>query len=273
MRLEKDVNVYLHHPSRKFFHVVVELKNVPGALYDLLGILSNLDLNILGSFSSVDALAKTGVWSGFVENSEHDASELKQKISSSWYVLDSLIVESRDGFLVDGIHFPFAFNTGDKAIMMRSKFVGSMLASVRKKFGTGGDVIIYEEGRAYGHDVWADYSKRLGSEFLLSHLRETMDIYQALGWFKLEDVCQNPQDGSITVRTKENFECEGAMSRSPYSHFVRGHLSGGLTAITGEEVACEETRCIAVGDKCCEFILTPRPRANGAKELSGILVR
>jgi predicted hydrocarbon binding protein len=261
VRLQKDVNVYLHYPSGKFYQIVVELKNVPGALHDFLGVLLDLNLNILGSFSSVDAMAKTGVWSGFVEDSQHSAAELKRRISSSTYVLDSVVVESKDGFLVDGVHFPFAFNTGDRAIMMRSKFVGAMLSSVRKQFGSGGDVIIYEEGRAYGLDVWADYVRRLGAGFLRSNLQETMKIYQALGWFRLESVDQSLRDGSITIRTSDSFECEGVKSEGPHCQFVRGHLSGGLTTIMGEEVACKETKCIAAGDKYCEFVLRPKSGA------------
>jgi predicted hydrocarbon binding protein len=273
VRLRKQVNVYLHHPSRKLFHLVVELKNVPGALHDVLGVIRDLNLNILGSFYSADSAASTGVWSGFVEDSHHTAAELKEKLSSSQLILDSIVIESKEGFLVDATLFPIALNTGEKAVMMEAGYLGRMLAAVRKRFGTGGESIIHEEGQGYGRDAWTHYVTMLGSGFLRSNLQDVLKLYQALGWFKLEGVDWNDTDRSVTVRTRGNFECEGAKSSSPYSHFVRGHLAGGLTAIMGKEMACEETKCIAVGDEYCEFVLRPRAGAGQSAKPIGASAR
>lgn len=261
MRLRKDVNVYLYHPSSKLFHVVVELKNVPGALRDFLGVLQDLNLNVLGSFSSVDSTARAGVWSGFVEDSYHTAPELKERISASQFVLDSIVAESKEGFLVDGVHFPLTFNTGDKAVMMTASYLSRMLAATRKRFGTGGESMVYEEGHGYGRDVWAYYVARLGAGFVRSNLQEVLKLYQAVGWFKLEGVDRNDRDRTVIIRTSGNFECEGAKSSDPYSNFVRGHLCGGFTAIMGEEMACEETECVAAGGQRCEFVLRPNTSA------------
>jgi predicted hydrocarbon binding protein len=252
------VNVYLYDPTARFFQVVVELKNVPGALRDLLTVLRDMNLNVLSSFSSTDRLAKTGVWSAFVEDSEHTASELKRKISSARHVVDSIVVESKNGYLVDGIHFPLTFNTGDRAVMMRAEYLTKMLASVRKEFGSGGEVIIYEEGRVYGNDVAVDYAERLGADLIRSNFSDVLKLYTALGWFKLEGLDENRQNGTVTMQTSGCFECEGRKSQRPYSHFVRGHLGGFLSVLLGEELECEEVRCIAKGDRFCEFKFKPR---------------
>lgn len=258
MRLRKDVNIYLHHPSEKFFQVAVELRNVPGALHGLLGVVSEMNLNVLSSFSSVDPFGKTGVWSAFVKDSDHTTSELKRRISASKYVLDSVVMESNDGFLVDNIHFPLAFNTGDRAVMMGAGYIARMLAAVRKEFGSGGDVIVYNEGRSYGKDVGAYYNNELGVEFVRSNLLSVLKLYQALGWFKIEEMERNQGGRSAVLRVSECFECEGKTSPKPYSHFVRGHLGGSLSAYLGEDLECEETKCIAVGSRFCEFSLKPK---------------
>lgn len=257
MRLRKDVNVYLDNPSARLFQVVVELKNVPGALSSVLQVLQDLHLNILGSFSSVDPHGKTGVWSAFVKDSRHSASELKAKISLSEYVLDSKVAESRDGFLVDGIHFPLAWNTGDRAFLGRTKHFARMLSKMREKFGTGGEVLLYEEGYNWGKETWEDFAGALRTGFARSNLDVILKLYQALGWFKLEGVEHDRQSHLVNVRTSSNFECEGEKSLRPHSDFVRGHLCGALTAILGEEMVCEETRCTAAGDRLCEFSLRP----------------
>lgn len=251
------MNVFVFDPSTKFFNLVVELKNVPGALRSVLDILQDLKINVLGSFSSVDPKGNTGTWSAFVESPGHTVSGLKKKILSSPYVRDMVVTESTGGFLVDSIHFPLTFNTGDRAVLMRSEYLRGMLSVIRKELGSGGNVILHEEGRAYGKGVGANYGNWLGLKFVRSHLPKVLNLYQALGWFKLEGARQNKREGSWTIRVSGCFECEGSKSNGPYSHFVRGHLSGTMTAIFGREMICEETKCVAAGDPVCEFLISP----------------
>ena len=266
MRLRKDINVYLFDPTRKYFHIVIELENVPGALRNVLEVMHNLSLNILGSFSSVDSAAMLGVWSGFVEDSNHSALDLKRKLAASPYVHDAMVVESSKGFLVDGVHFPVAFNTGTRAVMMGAKALANMLGTVNEQFGSGGNVILYEEGLSYGKDVGSEYLLNLGSDFVGSNLPEVLKLYQALGWFRLAKAKVDPESGTVIVQAEENFECNGADSRVPHSHFVRGHLEGMVTTWLGKPMECKETYCIAKGDKYCEFVISVRAEASAPEK-------
>ncbi len=261
MRLRKDVNVYLFDPTRKYFHIVIEMENVPGALRNVLEVMHGIGLNVLGSFSSVDGSARLGVWSGFVEDDEHTAWDLKQRLGASPFVHDAMVVESRQGFLVDGVHFPLAFNTGTRAVMMGAKSLANMLSTVNEKFGTGGNVILFEEGRTYGKDLGEEYLLKLGADFILSNFAEVVKLYQALGWFRVEKVRFDPAEGKVVVDAAESFECEGVESRVPRSHFVRGHLEGMVTTWLGKPMESKETLCAAKGDRVCEFVLTPRQEA------------
>lgn len=258
MRLRKDVNVYLYDPSKKYFQIVIELENVPGALHNVLDVMLELRLNVLGSFSSVESAARVGVWSGFVEDNDHSAGELKRKLSSSAYVHDVMVVESSRGFLVDGIHFPLAFNTGTRAVMMTAKALAKMLGAVRTRYGSGGNFILYEEGRSYGKDIAGEYLVKLGADFVVSNIAEVLKLYQALGWFRVEGVKADVKGGNVTIRALDSFECVGGEARVPLSQFVRGHLEGALTTWLGREMECEEKHCIATGEKYCEFVLHPK---------------
>ncbi|MDG6956296.1 MAG: hypothetical protein JRN71_06870 [Nitrososphaerota archaeon] len=259
MRLRKDVNVYLFDPTRKYFHIVIELENVPGALRSVLEVMHGLNLNILGSFTSVDSAARLGVWSGFVEDSDHSAMDLKRRLGASPVVHDAMVVESNKGFLVDSLHFPVTFNTGTRAVMMGAKSLASMLSSVTERFGSGGNVILYEEGASYGRELGQEYLLRMGADFIMANFEDVVKLYQALGWFKVEGVKAGPNWEQVVVRVAESFECSGVESKVPHSHFVRGHLEGMLTSWLGSPMECKETLCIARGDKACEFVLTPRP--------------
>ena len=75
-----------------------------------------------------------------------------------------------------------------------------------------------------------------------------------MGWFRFEEVTK--EKGRVSIRASVNFECEGRKSAKPYSQFVRGHLSGALTALLGRPMKCDEAKCIACDDTYCEFVLT-----------------
>ena len=143
-------------------------------------------------------------------------------------------------------------------MMMASKSIARMLESMRREFGTGGNVIIYEQGRSYGTEAARDYISRLGGEFVAENLKEVMKLYQALGWFKLEGFDVDRKRSKITITTSENFECEGSVSKAPISQFVRGHLAGSLTASLGQKMECQETSCVATGAEYCTFVLQPK---------------
>jgi len=266
MRLRKDVNVYVFDPKAKFFNLAVELEDVPGALLSVLRTLQNMRVNILGSFSSVDRHTGTGTWSAFVEDSGYTPSDFKEQLSSSPHVLDVIAVESKDGFLVDGMHFPLTFNTGDRAFFGTAKYISRMFAAMREEFGTGGETIVYNEGYTCGRDVWLGYLERMGPEFVRSHLEAVLKVYQAVGWFEVDATKLDELNKSVTVRAGGCFECEGKRSDTAYSNFVRGHLAGGLGVIFGTDMSCEETSCIATGAEACEFQLSPKqvPQGNAA---------
>ena len=256
MNSPKRVSVYMFDPSRRVLLLSVRLNNVPGALMGVLGILTKQRANILGSCSSVETGASTGVWSAFVEGAKLDPVRLRRQVESSEGVVSAGVVENTNGFLVDSALFPLAWNTGDRAVMMRHRFLNAMFDRVRDAFGSGGEVIIFEEGFAYGSEGWKDLVESVGRDFARSHVEEMLMIYQAVGWFRMEGV-EVGTEGTVVVHVAENFECEGAKSAAPHSHFVRGHLAGSLTAIMGERMSCEETKCAAKGDPLCEFTLTP----------------
>ncbi|MDG7012812.1 MAG: hypothetical protein JRN46_01125 [Nitrososphaerota archaeon] len=256
--MRKDVNVCLFDPARKYFQIVLELENVPGALKSAMEVIHGLDLNILGSFTSADSAARVGVWSGFVEDGEYTAQDLKRKLGASPAVHDAIVMESNNGFLVDSVHFPVAFNNGTRAIMMGAGAAANMLSTMNERFGTGGNVILHEEGKTYGRELGREYLLRLGADFIMANLEDVVKLYQALGWFRVEGAKAAPGWERVSVRAADSFECAGVEAKVPHSHFVRGHLEGMLTVWLGKPMECREALCIAKGDEVCEFTLTPR---------------
>jgi len=59
----------------------------------------------------------------------------------------------------------------------------------------------------------------------------------------------------IVLRLYDSFECEAfRCSDRPASQFIRGHISGLISALLNSNIRVIETKCIAKGDDFCEFI-------------------
>lgn len=156
---------------------------------------------------------------------------------------------------MDLIHFPVVQSSGEKMVMMTAGHLVAMFERARGEFGSGGAVVFHDLGRAYGESVYEERRSMLGKGFSESNLKEALGTYQAMGWFRFEEVRSGGD--TFTLRVSGNFECEGKRSPEPASHFVRGHLSGAMTALLGRPMKCEEAKCLARGDRYCEFVLTP----------------
>ena len=256
VRFPKAVNVAVFYPSKNVLLVTAELRDGPEVLISVLGVLRQKEARVLGSSFFIPKGASSGSWSAFVEGDKLDAVELKERIESLEGVVAATVKESTDGFLVDSELFPLVWNAGDRMVMMRCRYLNATFERMKEMFGSGGDAIVFDEGFTSGNEAGKDFARALGKEFTQSHLRELLMVYQSVGWFRLEDV-QVRKDGTIVLRAAENFECEGAKSEKPHSHFVRGHLAGAASAIKGAKMSCEETKCVAMGDPTCEFTLGP----------------
>jgi len=252
----KEIPIYIRNPGKRSYQVLVRLKNVPGALADAAAVIEKASVNVLGGI--VSASKDQGCWCFFGESSGDGptAEELVAQLKRSRHVLDAEAKEDLEGFLVDTMTFPLKWNTGDRAILMRQQYMVRMFDDIKKEFGSGGEVILYREGFAYGRSTWEGLEGEIGAEYVRSHFGEVLGIYQAAGWGRVEVVDHDFAGKRAKVRMYENFECEGHQSDRPLSSFVRGHLAGAFSALMdAESVSCEETMCTAKGDGYCEFVL------------------
>ncbi len=252
---KKDVIVFLHDPRKTFFHVVVELKNEPGAIASVANSLAGTKINMLSGFISAESERKEGVWSFFAEAKTADVSkdQIKNLIGSSPYILDVLVNQSRDGTLVEKVHFPLAYNTGQRSLLITQKGFSQMLKKIRDTFGSGGDVIVYDEGYTLGNSDAAGFTSAGQRENTKQLLANILDGFSALGWGRAELISFDPDLFRIVIRMRESMECFGQNAPRPYSHFIRGNLAGLFSRLTDGKVNCEETKCISTGDEYCEF--------------------
>jgi predicted hydrocarbon binding protein len=254
----KDMMVYVFGANKRFFHVVIQLKNEPGALSAVSALLAQARFNILEGFTSTLGGKDIGTWSFFAEATEGSltSGDLKALLVASKYVGGVVVNESENGFLLDTIHFPLRWNSGERAMTMRTDTFTMILNRMKDIFGSGGDVIVYHQGREAGRQGFGDLARDIGDGKIASTLTTILPCYAAVGWGRPELISADPESSSITLRMWGNFECEGQKSEKPNSQFIRGHIAGLFSKVMAVELECSETKCTAMVESYCEFVVS-----------------
>lgn len=259
----KIVTAFMYIPKKDYFLLNLEMRNRLGDLAAVSHILAESSIEVLtGSFTR-GAGGRPGTWQVFVQplNSNFTSDELKKLLLSCPDVVGCQVKESREGLLVDSVTFPIKISSGQRAMIIRNDVWNSMLKRTREKFGSGGDVIIYEQGNMAGRITGKELLAALGKNFLTQQLDQVIAMYQALGWGKAKIFNFILSPLSLTIRMWESAECMGQKSDKPTGHFIRGHIVGVVEEMFGIECRCVETFCLARGAAYCEFVLEEKKRA------------
>jgi len=252
----------MYIPKKNYFLINLEIRNRLGDVAAVSRILAEASIEILtGSFTRGGA-GKPGSWQVFVQplNGNTSSDDLKRLLFSCPDVVGCQIKESREGLLVDSVTFPIKISSGQRAMIIRNDVWNSMLKKTREKFGSGGDVIIYEQGNMAGRITGKELLGALGKEFLTQQLDQVVAMYQALGWGKAKIVTFVHSPLELVMRMWESAECMGQKSEKPTGHFIRGHVVGVVEEMFGFECKCAEISCLAKGNQYCEFVLEEKKR-------------
>jgi predicted hydrocarbon binding protein len=258
----KIITAFMYIPKKNYFLINLELRNRLGDLAAVTKILADSSIEILTCSFTRGGGGRPGTWQVFVQpvGGSMSAEDLKRLLISCPDVVGCQIKESRDGLLVDSVTFPIKISSGQRAIIIRNDVWNSMLQRTREKFGSGGDVIIYEQGNMAGRMTGKELLGALGRGFLTQQLDQVVAMYQALGWGKARILTFNQSPLSLAIRMWESAECMGQKSDKPTGHFIRGHIVGVVEEIFGMECKCVETSCLARNGQFCEFLLEEKKR-------------
>ncbi|MGP8126141.1 MAG: V4R domain-containing protein [Nitrososphaerales archaeon] len=256
----KDVLLFLYDPDKKFVHVLVELRNERGALGAVAARVSRLGLNVINGLTSVEPGQPVGIWSFFAEcvDKGQTASEIQKAIEDSKHVVSVRVGESEGGLLTDNFHFPLRFTPGRTAVGFNPTSIASMFRRVTDTYGSGGQVIVYEEGKAVGKEGGEFLLGAIGRATVLSRINRVGDLLSGWGWGVVESIEMNKGISNVKVRATHCFESSGEESAVPTCHFMRGMLEGLFETIAGHPMGATETACASQGHESCEFTIVRR---------------
>jgi|SRR5579863_4262026 len=247
---------FQYSPGKKLFHIVVKMSDAPGSYSAILNLLGS-KVNLIGT-TTYTLSDGTAIFSGFSESLDdtQTASGLKKVIMSSKAAKDAEVGEGHDGLLVDTFHIGLEVG-GDPFMLFRREGLSHMFDHVVKILGSGGEALLFEEGKDLGrrnahrmHDLIGKKRARDEAEYLSSYIG-------AQGWGRVTPAEGELKAGS-NIQLEDCFECTGDMMYRKGCNFMRGYFTGSIEETYDMEVDVKETQCVSKGAKACEFTVTPQ---------------
>jgi len=242
-------------PGKKLVHVVAKISDEPGTLARLTTALGN-KVNLVG-VSSYMLGDGTAIFSGIAEVIDQldGDKEIQEITAATKGVIDCRVWQSKNGLLVDQFHTGIESGMGEPFIMFSTAGLSETFSNVVKVFGSGGETLLYLQGRDFAMARFGVYKELLGPN-PWDRLNEAAHIYEVLGYGAVTITRENGGK-SIGMSVRNCFECSGARTKSRSCSFMRGIAVGSFTAVLGVEYKGEETKCRLRGARVCEFVLTP----------------
>ncbi len=241
-------------PGKKLFHIVVKLSDAPGSYSAILNLLGP-KVNLIGTttYSLSDG---TAIFSGFSEllSPKETPKALKELIMSSKAAIDVTVFEGHDGLLIDTFHTGIEVG-GDDFMLVRRFGASFMFDHVAKILGTGGEALLYEEGRSLSLLNAENMIKLVGLQRVKANSAELSPFLTAQGWGSPE-IEGSLGGGNLIVKLNGCFECSAKVTYRKGCNFMRGYFAGSMEAATGGTVDSKEVRCTLKGAPSCEFLVT-----------------
>ena len=248
---------FYFYPGMKGFHIVAKLKDVPGALHSVLGLLHDR-VNFANSttYSLEDG---TAIWSGFGTSlSEGETEEkLKKSIEQSTFVLECEVKGSDHGLLIDSFHSGLDVAPGRPGVVFSIVGITRIYDRLVQTYGSGGETILFDEGSALGESMGQYLNERLGQDDLDWKVKALLGTYRAFGWGSASLEVEEPS-ARFRVTVRDDFECTEMGKVRKECAFLRGHLASAISTLSGREFGGEETKCRFRGDPLCEFLISRR---------------
>ncbi len=143
-------------------------------------------------------------------------------------------------------------------IMLSRSQIAWLQRELEKVIGPAYSSILYESAHIYAHHMISDImdgvmkaSGKLHKEQLAEEMVKQLAVW---GYGRGEIVEIDLSVPYSKVKVVNSFNAlDYEKTQKPVCHFLRGIIAGSSCIITGIEMYCLETKCVAVGDPFCEF--------------------
>jgi predicted hydrocarbon binding protein len=254
------VTPYYFAPGKKLFQIVVKVRGDSGALGSVLG---SVESAVRPVASVTYALPDNASMLSVVGEalSDADTAEMvRSSVTTNGAALEVEVLEGREGMLVDTFHTGLATGAG-YIMMIRRHSLTRMLDRVKRLLGSGGEVVLFEEGIAVGKANGEAFLKALGAEKVRRNIDYLRSNLSAQGWGSVS-VKVSADGQTRTMVVEDCFECSSNDGGRTGCQFFKGYIMGNTSAIFGKAFSVEETVCRLRGGDVCEFVVESRARSD-----------
>lgn len=149
-------------PEGKLAHFIIEMKKIPNPIRECSDAMEEEGVQILSGFHMISPKEELHFWSLFIDftNAKIKPPELAEKLKKLDAVEHVKFMESFKGLLIDMFHFPLRWG-GERAMVMRTEVMASMMAKMLETYGTGGATILFQIGSTLGQNI-EGFKKQVG---------------------------------------------------------------------------------------------------------------
>ena len=266
-RQSKVIFPYHFSPDKRLVHIVARISDDPGALASVLTLIGS-KVNLIGT-TSYALKGGTAIFSGFGELlSRSDTGEsVREFVTLSRKVMACQVWESKGGLLVDWFHTGVQSSTGEPCIILPTSGLAKTFDEVVRTFGSGGETILYLQGREFAIARFELYRKMLGPH-PEKRFDEALHIFEAAGYGS-SSVDIRDSGKELHLVTKGCFECSSGSESGRTCAYTRGLAVGSFGEAFGKELTCEEIRCRLKRSNECEFVLRAKDGQPLVQQVSG----
>ena len=257
-----NVGRFIVCPDKKLYGILIKIKEVkPAFLAKLASAAAEGNVDVLYfSYLKPLNLGEAGWSLAFLDFTESNITPKKfvKQIKQLEFLENVIELKPRiKGFLVDEASFPLVVGE-NRAVIIRDVGLKGLMFNIRRHVGSGAEAFLYFLGFEAGVEFAKEHKRLAGLLKIKDKLKIIRGIAPGLfmsmgyGIIRLLKLKEDPP--YILQRIYRCIECEqGANTKKPFSHFIRGVISGFSTEIFGVKMFTRENKCIAKGDPYCEF--------------------
>ncbi len=185
---------------------------------------------------------------------EEVAAEVKDLVKP---VISYRVIHPVGRVLVIDKLFP-VYHGEKRAVVLYTDALASLRDALWRSLGLTGYTILRMVGLGIGEKFFETIYELHGDMTPEQYTERLAELLESLGFGRIEVVQNTASDGTVVIRIYDHYECmhlEKKAVEKPGSVLTRGILEGFYRLVWERKTRAVENKCIALGDKYCEFMV------------------
>lgn len=245
--------MFTRPPGDEVHELVVSGTDAVGVLNKITGILSKNNVNFVSNHGQVNeaGTAFTNAFFCDMSRAKVDMERLKRELMSLHFVKDVRSTPMK-GMMFESYMFPMSSIFAGRVITVDAAAFADMEDRLKEMFGSAGEAMAYEQGKAYAEATVRDlrkYAELAGAKWDLANVQA---FFRAEGWGV---VTISETESGFGVRVKDAPQPRNAVKKS-LGGFNVGMVVGMLEELRGEPLKAGDIAADGEGD---DFLFTVIP--------------